>query len=631
MFIKENWVEVDGITLEKGAKAVVRSDKNYAVMAGPGAGKTELLAQRASYLLQTHVCEYPKKILAISFKKDAAKNLKDRVNLRCGKKLGNRFESMTYDSFAKNLIDHFRNALPQEYALKKGYNILVSLSRDNIRDYLLNFEGEEPSHLKGNISVVRQIDMKEFWDRFLTRQKLPFEEPKTPNEWLREEVWMKLLKGEGGFDAGVTFPMLTLLAEFLLRSNPLIVKALNMTYSHVFLDEFQDTTELQYELLKTAFLESNVIITAVGDRKQRIMAWAGALPDAFKLFINDFNACEENLVMNHRSAPRLIEIQRAFAKKLKDSETDIIAGDKWEENDGICEIWRFQDFNLEAETITATIIQLIENEKINARDICILVKQKTEDYSKRIVEELHAKGIKARDESRLQDLLADDLVGFILDIFYVSIGRNNSKEYDRTLNTLIQLKGYDKDRDLERLITLETKLQTFCLEIKDLIKEAKTEEQFKVIIIEVINFINIDVWKAHYPQYKNKKWLSELLMSFFRQLWDEYTKNDDWLKAIKDFKGENTVAIMTIHKSKGLEYDTIFFVGLEDAAFWNIKNQEEEETCTFFVALSRAKTRIFITYSGYREVGRNFNQRTDNVIGFYNTLEESGLVKICDY
>ncbi|WVV49583.1 UvrD-helicase domain-containing protein [Pseudomonas sp. NA13] len=76
--------------------------KNRSVIAGPGAGKTELLAQRAAFLLQTDAAPSPRRILAISFKRDAASNLAARVRQRCHHTHASRFDSMTFDAFAKD-------------------------------------------------------------------------------------------------------------------------------------------------------------------------------------------------------------------------------------------------------------------------------------------------------------------------------------------------------------------------------------------------------------------------------------------------------------------------------------------------------------------------------------------------
>ena len=91
---------------------------------GAGAGKTEFLAQKAAYLLQTGLCPAPKRILAISFKRDAAWNLADRVSQRCTPAQARRFNSFTFDGFAKNLLDRFLAAVPERYRPPHSYRIV---------------------------------------------------------------------------------------------------------------------------------------------------------------------------------------------------------------------------------------------------------------------------------------------------------------------------------------------------------------------------------------------------------------------------------------------------------------------------------------------------------------------------
>lgn len=85
---------------------------------------------------------------------------------------------------------------------------------------------------------------------------------------------------------------------------------------------------------------------------------------------------------------------------------------------------------------------------------------------------------------------------------------------------------------------------------------------------------------------------------------------------------------MTIHKSKGLEYEAVFFIGLEDSAFWNFTNQKNEDFCAFFVALSRAKMRIDFTFSANRSSTRHSKQSSINIHEFYKILKESNVVNI---
>ncbi|RLZ13316.1 UvrD-helicase domain-containing protein, partial [Proteus mirabilis] len=138
---------------------------------------------------------------------------------------------------------------------------------------------------------------------------------------------------------------------YMLRSNPLILSALRATYSHVFLDEFQDTTSIQYDLLKTSFKNTEVILTAVGDDKQRIMGWAGALQNAFETFQKDFLSNEFTLHMNYRSAPNLVRMQRILSQSITDHHFEPVPSEKWKTEEGMCKIWTFENNSVEAEYI----------------------------------------------------------------------------------------------------------------------------------------------------------------------------------------------------------------------------------------------------------------------------------------
>ena len=130
-----DWRPVGVKDLELGAWDVARSAVNYLVIAGPGAGKTELLAQRACYLLQTGQSPVPRRILAISYKRDAASNLRERVRERCGSELAVPFDSFTFDSFAKGLLDRFRQSLPTRWMPTGDYTIGYP-TRPEIRYFL---------------------------------------------------------------------------------------------------------------------------------------------------------------------------------------------------------------------------------------------------------------------------------------------------------------------------------------------------------------------------------------------------------------------------------------------------------------------------------------------------------------
>ena len=198
----DEWIPADGFVLEPNALDTVKSEQNTLVIAGPGAGKTELLAQRACFLLETNQCPYPKKILAISFKRDAAYNLKERVLKRCGSDLAVRFESMTFDAFAKkierslhvtlisrdgvvkimgdsNAVERARNVLSQLLELSRrgntiseqNVNYTLALVMEDSEDNVLEIDKDIICHtLQGKPIKPKTLGQKQYVDEI--REKM---------------------------------------------------------------------------------------------------------------------------------------------------------------------------------------------------------------------------------------------------------------------------------------------------------------------------------------------------------------------------------------------------------------------------------------------------------------------------
>lgn len=124
MISRSDWRPADAVILEPNATLAAREEeKNIIVSAGPGAGKTELLAQRADFLLAAGICPYPRRILAIAFKVDAARNIRERVRRRSGMPLAARFDSFTFHAFAKRIVDNYRVLLTGVDALDPNYTL----------------------------------------------------------------------------------------------------------------------------------------------------------------------------------------------------------------------------------------------------------------------------------------------------------------------------------------------------------------------------------------------------------------------------------------------------------------------------------------------------------------------------
>lgn len=597
----DDWIPADGIVLEDSALAAIKHPGNVSVMAGPGAGKTELLAQKAGFLFETGECKAGKKILAISFKVDAAKNLEERVKKRYGADISMRFESRTFDSFAKGLLDQFVWAIPENYRPKKNYDLIL-VEKEIHRIIKENLVEPNPYHPNWHYEYSEAV-----LNNKLKGEKLPLGLIKSDlYSWLVNKSWSTLVKGTDFINSSLTFPMISIIVEYLLRSNPQLIKAIKSTYTHVFLDEFQDTTNIQYNLLKTLFSNSNVSITAVGDEKQRIMGWAGAIDNAFKSFQNDFNSNEFILINNYRSAPELVRIQNVFSQKISENTLTVKPAGIWEETDGVCEVWVSENHIREGEIIAHSIQQWMEEDKLSPKDFCIIVKQQEHIYSKAIVNSLDELGINSRLEKEYQDLLADECIAVIISIIEISFSRKNPDLWLSTLEWFINIKRRTiESRDSSMLNNLESSLTVLTQTVRDKLESVdkeSCEHILKEICEDILEFINLEDLKASFPKYKQPGLLTRNIKNFNEKMEMAYKKHFNWINAIYDFNGEFSIPIMTIHKSKGLEYDTVLFVGLEDGAFWSFKSQAESDKKAFFVALSRAKKRIIFTFSKSREV-----------------------------
>lgn len=608
------WTPSDGIELEANATEAVKLSENVLVVAGPGAGKTELLAQKAGYLFQTNTCKYPQKILAISFKKDAAANLKERVEVRFNKEYGNRFSSLTYDAFAKKILDQFRNALPRELQPNKDYVIV-----DN---KIIAEAFRKAGYIDtGDMSPSK---FSAYCDKKISEVNLPLS-----GDDIGIKVWRMLIKGFNDYPSCLTFKMISILASYILTTNPYLIKCLQLTYSHVFLDEFQDTTDLQYNLMKICFHNSTSKITAVGDNKQRIMLWAGARKSVFDDFQSDFSAKKIPLLMNHRSAPRIVDLQKLMYDSLQEDFVELQTSKKWEDNDGDIKLYISEDEETETKYLVADITEKLSN-GIPVNDICILVKQLPGNYTKKLSEELANIGIKARIETEYQDLLKEFIVKLVLNTLKVSIVRESPIEREYINNVLEEIRGLKLDDNHEKYYREQKNL----VKMLDLIAKNLTtdvaKEVFQENINNIIQFFGREGIEALYPIYGQRDFFESTVNKMIDLLWQEFKDTSNWNLAIDNFLGLNSIPIMTIHKSKGLEYESVYFVGLEDGAFWNFKKQPEEDRCAFFVALSRAKQYLVFSYCGFRSALRYPNQKHDNINEFFELLKSPDISTVIE-
>lgn len=417
---KEDWKPQGVGDLEDNAwEALRENESSILVTAGAGAGKTEFLAQKATYLLQTGICPTPKRILAISFKKDAARNLAERVAKRCPAEQARRFNSMTFDAFTKGLWDRFRSALPAPCNSSRAYKIVMPSRRD-YEDFL-NRHGFHTVNIQTFEKRVSLIDISDsLIDTDLKRAI--------------EKYWQEQLIENK--EILLSFPMINRLVKLLLQRNPYIHRALQTTYPFIFLDEFQDTTYAQYDLIQTAFAARQAVFTAVGDDKQRIMGWAGAMPDAFTRFETDFSARRVSLLSNWRSHEELVRIQHRIACQI-DSNVDPVQAKEERAVEGtVSAIWQFPNPESESSYWAQWISREVSLQRIKAHDVAILVRMKADQVEREIAPAFEQQGLRVRNvdravsEIKIQDLLGEKLTSIFIPLLRLGAMGRSPKNWE---------------------------------------------------------------------------------------------------------------------------------------------------------------------------------------------------------
>lgn len=581
----EDWKPTQGISLEGTAQEVVKSTASMSVLAGPGAGKTELLAQRAIFLLETGQCPPPKRILAIAFKVDAAKNLHDRVQLRSELEAAKRFESLTLHAFAKRTLDQFREALDPSLRPSSNYKIIFP-NKETLENFKRKF-GINNKDVNGlNLSNLTDLG-----------KDVPRKDAKSIEsiDKIRSLWWSDCL---GGSPSTLTFDMVMVLAIHIIRTQPIIKNAISSTYSHVFLDEFQDVTGPQYALIREMFGSTSTVITAVGDTNQAIMGWAGALPEIFNKFGVDFSADNRRLLLNFRSNSRIVDLinnlSEFIAPAKENIRTESVRGITRAPSDAV-KGWVFPTRAAEGEGLANFVKQsLTEDSALSAHDFVVLTRLRADSVEARLAPYFALQGLRLRNDARslgplsIQDLVKEPVFNFVNATLKMVHGVREGRPFQVCRDILAGLEGLDisTDRGAARSLQL---VQNLVAKISEISKDQlPMTVNFSLVAQNVFPKERREQLSRIYRDYSNEEYLNSIIDAvslFFSECSSDAT---DWREFIDAVEGRGTVKLMTIHKSKGLEYNTVIFTEFNDEAFWN----NRDDVNVFFVALSRAREKI---------------------------------------
>jgi len=606
--------------------AVLETEGPVLVLAGAGAGKTRTIAHRIVHLVKSGVP--PRNILALTFTNKAAREMRERVQALLTEH-GEAFSSreVTVSTFHALCV-----ILLRQHALTLGFkkHFTIYDRADSLRaiKHALKAIGEDEKQFEPRV-VLSAISRAKGDAKTLNAYR-----EGTGNSYfplIVSKVWEQYeqtLRKDNALD----FDDLLLEVWKMLTNNEQIRSALVQTYKYIHVDEYQDTNKVQYEIVRM-LADEHKNLFCVGDLDQNIYSWRGSTIENILEFEKTFpEATLIRLEENYRSTRTIIAVSNEIIKKNKRrKEKTLFTNNK--EGEKITLIMGFNEHD-EAERIVSTIRENIALH-VPVSDIAILYRA---NFQSRVLEEAFlvanipykVLGTRFFDRKEVKDTLA-----------YIKAALNPESEGDiaRTINTPIRgigkvtvIKLLQQGRETLEGRTRE-KVDAYFTLLSNIQKEAMTKKASEVLvyILEHSGLTSSLTGKGEEEEERlqNIKELVSLAVTRY----DSEQAPDGLLRLLEDAAlatdqdeldqkttrdtGEG-VTLMTIHAAKGLEYRHIFITGLEDGLFPHERKEsmfggavdDEEERRLFYVALTRAKEKVYLSYAQSRTI---FGQRLQSM------------------
>lgn len=597
------------------------------IIAGAGSGKTGVITNRIVNMLNHGI--HQASILALTFTNKAAREMGERVRLMTGKKLSNLTIS-TFHSFGLKVLKEKISFL----GYRNNFTIYdtgdkIACIKEAARELKLKYENPELIELANLFSAIKT--QRVFWNNTNDMHRPLYE------EYLDH---MKLYNA-------VDFDDLIILPIKIFEESEEILNIFRKRYRYIMVDEFQDTSLIQYKFLNLLASESRNLC-CVGDDDQSIYSWRGANYENILQFEKDYpELIEIKLERNYRSTGTILKAANAVISNNTNRKTKQL----WTElnhNEMKIKLNSPEDDREEGEFISETIAMLRTRERIKYDEVGILIR--TNNLTKAIEDSLLAHNIPYTvsggtsffERREVRDIIAylkvinnpDDDINVLqaINVPRRGIGKKtleyligNSQKNRCSLYSSITSTVFSSDTPLSD--SIKGGLADF-VELVDKYTEAFEEgKDLADTALELVE--EIDYWayllQEHQKNDKIAKWKYDnvtMFIDFFRR-WEKNPDNLDpslskWINRItlvtrdenQDDDG-GKVNLMTIHASKGLEFDHVFLAGVEEEimpharAIAESEANLEEERRLFYVAITRARKNLFITHCRKRKQMRD--------------------------
>jgi DNA helicase-2/ATP-dependent DNA helicase PcrA len=611
---------------EKQLEAVQTIHGPLLILAGAGAGKTKTITERVIQIIKSGV--EPENILCVTFTNKAAKEMLERILIRMEE------ENLINKSFSSSNFRMYRGI--GSPTIKTFHSLGLSILKEHGKELgfhknLSILDSSDTNSLIKNILVSMGLDPKVHdaskIKNAISREKSNWQSVEdfakkvaSFNMEIIEKVWRQYeieLRKQGAAD----FDDLIIKTVELLQKNENVRKYYQNRFKYIHIDEYQDTNNSQYELVKCLIDENTKNLCVVGDIDQNIYSWRGANLKNILHFEKDFPGAKVILLEeNYRSSQNIltlanVSIQKNKARFPKNLFTNKKEGEKIE----ICPAF---DEKSEADFVAKKILELKRNGE-DLKEVAVLFRT---NFQSRILEEAMIKnnipynllGTKFFERKEVRDVMS---------YLRSSQNRNNLADLKRVFET--PKKGIGKTTIAKIFAGQESDLSFSVLEkVKSIynflekINEAIQNSTKK--LSEVMNMIIVDSGiekellegsSEDKDRLENIRELVTITKKFDEMNTAEALEiflEESSLKSDQDDEDENKngVRLMTIHASKGLEFDYVFLVGLEQDLFphMDIGNkkksleEEEEERRLFYVAVTRARRKLFLCFAEMRTI-----------------------------
>lgn len=620
-------------------RAIEHGFGSILVLAGAGSGKTKVLTVRIAHLIKNGVSPY--EVLAVTFTNKAAKEMRERLSKVLGGEVVQKMWVGTFHSICGRILRQDIDSYQSPDGKKWDRNFVIYDESDSmtlIKNAIKKAELDDKIYAPKLLKTIISNEKNKMHNAHSYSSKAKDYRSQKIAEVFEEYEKNLQLNNALDFD-----DMLTMCVNLLL-SNEQIRSKYHNRFKHMLVDEFQDTNQCQYQMIKAIYTNNlsenqleNRSLCVVGDVDQSIYSWRGADYKIILNFQNEFKFAKLiKLEQNYRSTENILNVANAIIANNKERIVKNLFSVK---NEGEkIDYYSANDEGNEANYVAQKISEL-KNSLNSFNDFAVLYR--TNSQSRAIEEALISKGVpykivgglKFYDRKEIKDIIA------YLKLLY---NNNDSQALKRVINvpkraigatTIAKLQQIADEHAMtmfDVLLSIETfdeispKTQMKLREFSSLIEKLSNRHddlslgEFIALVIEKTGYL--DELKEEntieaQTRIENLQELVNVANEFepieadnvFGEFLSQVALVSDLDEVNKEEDETGSVTLMTLHSAKGLEFETVFLIGLEEGLFphsrsLNSNSEMEEERRLMYVGVTRAQSKLFLTSAKRRQI-----------------------------